>query len=56
MLSELLPEFATTAKGHYASKCFKKQKEEGVRRIEEEPQANIENDSDTDEYDVAMLE
>ena len=43
-------------KGHYASKCFKKQKEAGVRRIEEEPQANTENDSNTDEYDVARIE
>ena len=43
-------------KGHYASKCFKKQKEAGVRRIEEEPQVNTENDSDTDEYDVARIE
>ena len=43
-------------KGHYASKCFKKQKEARVRRIEEEPQANTESDSDTDEYDVARIE
>ena len=35
-------------KGHYASKCFKKQKEAGVKRVDEEPQANTENDSDTD--------
>ena len=39
-----------------ASKCFKKQKEAGVRRIEGEPQANTENDSDMDEYDVAKIE
>ena len=43
-------------KGHYASKCFKKQEEVGVRRIEEEPQANTENDSEGDEYDVARIE
>ena len=43
-------------RGHYGSRCFKKQKEAGVRRIEEEPQANTENDSDTDEYDVARIE
>ena len=43
-------------KGHYASKCFKTQKEAGVRRIEGEPQANTENDSDTDEYDEARIE
>ncbi|XP_028415679.1 uncharacterized protein K02A2.6-like [Dendronephthya gigantea] len=42
-------------KGHYASKCFKKQKEAGVKRIEEESQDNTENDSDTDEYDVAQI-
>ena len=43
-------------KGHYASKCFKKQNEAGVRRIEGEPQANTENDSDTDEYDEGRIE
>ena len=38
-------------KGHYASKCFKKQKEAGIKRIEAEPQTDTGTDtnSDTDE-------
>ena len=45
-------------KGHYASKCFKKQKEAGIKRIEAEPQIDNGNDtnSDTDEYDTAKIE
>jgi hypothetical protein len=45
-------------KGHYASKCFKKQKEAGIKRIEAEPQTDTGNDtnSDTDEYDTAKIE
>ncbi|CAB4025876.1 Hypothetical predicted protein [Paramuricea clavata] len=47
-----------TRKGHYASKCFKKQKEAGIKRIEAEPQTDTRNDtnSDTDEYDTAKIE
>ncbi|CAB4021004.1 Transposon Tf2-6 poly [Paramuricea clavata] len=45
-------------KGHYASKCFKKQKEAGIKRIEAEPQTDTGNDtnSDTDEYGTAKIE
>mgnify|MGYP002803996170 CR=1 FL=1 len=45
-------------KGHYASKCFKKQKEAGIKRIEAESQSDVGNDtsSDNDEYDIAKIE
>jgi hypothetical protein len=45
-------------KGHYASKCFRKQKEAGMKRIEAEPQTDTGTDtnSDTDEYDTAKIE